>query len=513
MTTFIIKSILCSGALFLIYYLILEREKMYRFNRFFLLFSVLFSFGVIFITITVPAPVMPVQEEMVFANDTLPVATSIQAYTPAELSNLVPNLLWGLYFAVTAFMLARFIRNLYKLTSKIRKIALTGYNGATLVLTNEKAIPHSFLNYIFIDREKFEKGQIEKEILQHELTHVRQRHSVDILLIELLIVFAWFNPLLFLFRRSMLLNHEFLADDAVVQTFNDVESYQMLLFQTVNTRNNIILSSPFNYLITKKRLIMMTRETSQKVAILKQIAIIPLIAALGFLFSTRVVAQDKPTQDKKDQVETAKPDASQSIVDEYNAIIAKYHVVTVEGRGSIGKKLSAEEKNHLGDLFMKMNRKQQSGQIIQFSPKLGPASKRIPTQDQLETWKNPKQYGLWIDGKKVDNSVLNNYTYADFDKYDWSALTGAAKFNKKYNVQVDLMTKAYYQKYLEEEKANRKNSSEKYDMAKRAFLKEELEKMQDDPNAKALLEKQIQYEKKYHLESLVNQKKELDKKQ
>ena len=311
MITYIIKTILCSASLFLIYYLLLEREKMYRFNRFYLLFGLLFPFMVAFITIKVAAPIMPVQETMVLTGNSLPASHTTPIYAPTESTNYLPYLLLAFYFIVSGFLLYRFIRNLKRLISKINGRSSIVHSGARLILTNDNAIPYSFLNYIFINRDKYEKGTIEKEVLQHELTHVHQMHSLDIILVELVIAFAWFNPLLFLFRKAILLNHEFLADESVIETFNDTESYQLLLLEKANRKNNLILSSSFNYLITKKRLIMMTRKTSQKVAIVKQIAIIPLIAAIGFLFSTKVVAQENTELLKQKQTEYSKQDTLQ----------------------------------------------------------------------------------------------------------------------------------------------------------------------------------------------------------
>ena len=463
MITYIIKTVLCSASLFLIYYLLLEREKMYRFNRFYLLFGLIFPFFVAFITIKVVAPIMPVQETMVLANNSLPASHTTPIYTPTETFNYLPYLLLAFYFIVSGFLFYRFIRNLTRLISKIKGQRSIVHSGARLILTNDNAIPHSFLNYIFVNSDKYEKGIIEKEVLQHELTHVKQMHSLDIILVELMIAFAWFNPLLYFFRRSILLNHEFLADQSVVETFNDTESYQLLLFKKANRKNNLILSSSFNYLITKKRLIMMTRKTSQKVAIIKQVAIIPLIATIGFLFSTKVVAENTIVPLQQKQTEAVKQDASQNIVDQYHAKLIEYGLMTKEGNLIFNtKKLSASEENDLGTLCMKMSKSQQKQQKIMFLPKFGPFAKKVPTKENLESWKNPNVYGVWIDGKKVDNSVLNNYTNTDFSLGDATYVSKNARIGKKYFMQVNLLTNAQYQKYRSERLAQLKNDEYKY---------------------------------------------------
>jgi len=472
MITYIIKTVLCSASLFLIYYLLLEREKMYRFNRFYLLFGLIFPFFVAFITIKVVAPIMPVQETMVLANNSLPASHTTPIYTPTETFNYLPYLLLAFYFIVSGFLFYRFTRNLTRLISKIKGQRSIVHSGARLILTNDNAIPHSFLNYIFVNSDKYEKGAIEKEVLQHELTHVKQMHSLDIILVELMIAFAWFNPLLYFFRRSILLNHEFLADQSVVETFNDTESYQLLLFEKANRKNNLILSSSFNYLITKKRLIMMTRKTSQKVVVIKQLAIIPLIAAIGFLFSTKVIAENTIVPLKQQQTESVKQDASQNIVDQYHAKLIDYGLMTKEGNLIFNtKKLSASKQNELALMYMKLSKSQQAQQKIVFFLKPGPSSKSIPTKEKLESWKNPNVYGVWIDGKKVDNAVLNNYTNTDFSQGDATYVSKNARIGKQYFMQVNLMTNAYYQKYRSERLNQLKNDEYEYIIGIKSFSK------------------------------------------
>jgi TonB family protein len=106
---------------------------------------------------------------------------------------------------------------------------------------------------------------------------------------------------MYFYRKAIQLNHEFLADEVVVKSIASPHEYQLLLLDKAKQPSVLVLSSSFNYLQTKKRIIMMTKKTSFRTAILKQIAVIPLIVLTGFLFSTRVIAQDsKTTQKAKD---------------------------------------------------------------------------------------------------------------------------------------------------------------------------------------------------------------------
>jgi len=467
-----------------------------------------------FITIKIAAPIMPVQETIVMTDNSLPAIHTAPILTPVETINYLPYLLLAFYLLVSSILFYRFVRNLTNLLSNIRGNKMVNYSDATLVLTDNNTIPYSFLNYIFINRLKFEKGTIEREVLQHELTHVKQMHSLDVLFVEFIIAFAWFNPLLFLFRRAILLNHEFLADESVVETFNDATSYQLLLFKKANRKNNLVLTSSFNYLITKKRLIMMTRKTSQKVAIIKQIAVIPLIAALGFLFSTRVVAQDNTTLLKQKQQEEKNVNASQNVVDEYHAKLLQYGLITTEGNRNAGhKELSAAEKNELGALFMKMSEGQRSQQSIVFMTNFKSSlPKTVPTKEKFESWKNPSIYGVWIDGKKVDNAVLNKYTNTDFSFGSATYVAKNARIGKKYFMQVDLMTNAYYQNYRSETLAKQEKDKSKYMMGFKLKASDN-EQLKKEKEAQILYDKKVNLNRELQNKLLFDQKIKLDKEQ
>ena len=254
MITYIFKTILCSALLILIYYLFLEREKMHRFNRFYLLFSLAFSFIVPLIAIKTKVLGFPISETINLTRSTLQDSVPQQILPSVNENFTLSKILFLVYVTVTASLLCRFIVNISVILFKIKNNSSIQYMDAKIVLTNDDQIPHSFLKYIFVHFKDFESETIEKEILTHELTHVKQKHSIDILFIELLIIFAWINPFLLLYRKAVQLNHEFLADEFVVNTFCNTQTYQLLLLEKVSKTNNLLLSSPFNYLLTKKRI-------------------------------------------------------------------------------------------------------------------------------------------------------------------------------------------------------------------------------------------------------------------
>lgn len=141
---------------------------------------------------------------------------------------------------------------------------------------DQKTLPFTFLNFLFLEKEAFQNKSIEEEILYHELVHIRQKHSWDILLMELIKIVFWFNPIFVLYKNAIQLNHEFLADKGVNFRFQNKTAYQLLLFNKIAAQEvNLSISSPFNFSSTKSRLIMMGKSSSRnKTRLLKSISVV-----------------------------------------------------------------------------------------------------------------------------------------------------------------------------------------------------------------------------------------------
>lgn len=271
-------------------------------------------------------------------------------------------------------------------------------------------------------------------------------------------IFAWFNPILYLYRKAIKLNHEFLADESVINTFSDTQTYQLLLLDKASQSNSLLLTSPFNYLLTKKRIIMMSKNASQKVAILKQIALIPVIAATGFLLTAKTIAQDISKVVQQQQIESTQNGISQELLKEYQDVINKYKKTLRDGRQSYSLNLTQADKERLEKIFIQMSKEQQAKQMVVFIPVSSMVLKKVvPTKEQLESFKDPKMYGVWVNGIRVSNDVLNNYTNTDFANVFESKLMKNATNYGKHVYQVSLMTNDNFQSYNDQTIASKKN--------------------------------------------------------
>lgn len=385
------------GVLLVVYHCLLEGEKMHTFNRFYLLFSICFAIAIPFIQIETTEKTLPFSEVGTF-NEAI---QSQNFYTFTETPSVANNsffsfLLFIIYSAIALVFLFRFVKNLSRLVIKIIHNPTVKYKNAKLVLLKEKVLPHTFLHYIFVNEEEYDHQQIEKELLAHELAHVHQMHSLDILFIELLKIASWFNPLIYLFEKAIRLNHEFLADEAVIKTYNNISSYQHILFSKICQPHASELASRLNFSLTKKRLTMMTKNISPAQIIWKKAALLPLMLLLAVSFTTKISAQE-PSQDKKPEtkattVNNNTPDTKKALTREDSLrIINNYWK---------NSSMWTMRKNEDGT-STKITFKEMTDEEKLRVPIPGIPEKNPPTQDQLNAWTDSTKYGVWIDVKRI----------------------------------------------------------------------------------------------------------------
>ena len=299
MIDFLIKSTISLSVLLVVYHLLLEKEKMFRFNRYFLLVSLLFSIAIPFASFEIQQDIPIVYNNTIpfqtLNADNLPIETEVTNINTEEETNYWVSLLWITYLIITLILCYRFIQNIYIITFKAKVSKIIVYQNIKMVLLLEETLPYSFWNSIYLNQNDFENRQIEQELFTHEIAHVKQKHTLDVIFIEILKTLFWFNPIFVFYKKAIQLNHEFLADENVIAAHNDVYLYQNLLLNKLNVSKPIYLTSNLNFLSTKKRLIMMTKITSKTRAVMMQsLAVLGVLTIfLSFAFKSL------PLNDKK----------------------------------------------------------------------------------------------------------------------------------------------------------------------------------------------------------------------
>ena len=311
MITWLITSTLSMGILLLFYHTVLIKEKMHKINRGYLLFSLVFSITIPFVPVGITGYALPfdlfTQSTVSQSAETTTITTlNFEEYqTGSEIVapvsennpfswNILFPLLIAIYSVGAITFFVRLLRIIHMIQIKSDRNPKTLFEGYEVVLLKEDVIPHTFLSTIFVNKKQFEQGKIDRSILLHELAHAKQHHSLDILFVEILKCFLWLNPLVYLYKKAIHLNHEFLADEAVLTAGISVSAYQKTLLETILHKPSYSLASSLNFGLTKKRLQMMTLSINRTTTVMKILSLIPLFLVLALFLgceSTPSVAE------------------------------------------------------------------------------------------------------------------------------------------------------------------------------------------------------------------------------
>ncbi len=268
-------------ALYACYALFLRRQTFLHWNRAYLLGSLLAAFALPLVQYPEAAPAVPMVYEMSAAAFT--VGATVAVPPPSLLT--WENLLWLLYGIGVLVMLVRLVRHsrcLYFLIKSGDSIEMDGY---TLILSeDDQTGSFSFLRWVVVSRSDYEHNF--DTILTHELAHVRQRHSWDILLVEGLRVVFWFNPVLVLYKNALQQVHEYLADRQA-EADNRDRYAEFLVSYALNTPSAVLTNQFFNPKLLKNRIAMLYKNKNSKWALGKYLAIAPLIVLVLALTAAR----------------------------------------------------------------------------------------------------------------------------------------------------------------------------------------------------------------------------------
>ena len=278
-----IKVGLCLIAFYLLWKLLLSRETFHRFNRVTLLVVMVLAMVLPWIQFTIASPT-PVANPIVMLEELI--ITPASAAQPEQVDSFwnimnIANVLYFIGVALVAAWLLHSQWSLHRLLRKGRKELLPG--GITLHIVPGDQAPFSYFKYIVINEQDYQGNQ--REILAHEQAHIRLGHSWDVLFIELMTIFQWWNPAAWLIGRELRQVHEYEADEAVVNQGVDVKQYQLLLIKKSVGDQLFSMANNFNYQSLKKRIRMMTINKSSRLRQLRALAVVPVIALALLAFA------------------------------------------------------------------------------------------------------------------------------------------------------------------------------------------------------------------------------------
>lgn len=210
--------------------------------------------------------------------------TTLQTMQPFLLSDngtrhAYYKIIYLVYFAVTFFLLFSIILQLLKTYRLYRKSQRSRYNNIIIVTNPEIKSPFSLFNFVFIPDNLTDKEE-RSSIITHESIHSSQLHTIDNILFELTTAIMWFNPLVWLMKKSLYLIHEYLADEGTLDNGIDRLKYKSHLLNQATEERLISIPSGFNNKLLKERMIMMTENKNKQLKKGKILTIVPISAIL-----------------------------------------------------------------------------------------------------------------------------------------------------------------------------------------------------------------------------------------
>ena len=302
MIPYILYTALILSACLLFYKLLLQKETFFSLNRFVLLGCMVLAFIL---------PLIPVPQQLSLRKDaavktvslakvTVDNKKTVQLQSPTVPDVLVEEakqtfdvtmvLQWLVYlywFGVIIFALNFLMQAVVLIYRAYSLSAIQDGKFRIVEITGDKA-PCSFANSIFINPEKYE-WETYSQILQHEKIHIEQKHTIDLILSEIVLVFQWFNPFAWQWRKALESNLEFLTDDKMLQHDTvEKESYQFSLLKVAAPQFPLGLTTNYNQSLIKKRIIMMNSKKSNVNTTWKYFFLLPLLVLFVCLFNQPV---------------------------------------------------------------------------------------------------------------------------------------------------------------------------------------------------------------------------------
>lgn len=276
MINYIIQVMLFQTLFLVVYDLLLSKETFFTKNRLYLLSTAMLSFVLPFLKVSTIRKVVPQDFTILLPEVVLSPQRVIKSTVWYQSINYLDVLFWS---GVVVFLVVFIVKliNILKLIFT-NEVHLKSNYKLVLLPKNSKAF--SFFNYIFLGREIPQEKQV--QIIQHELVHSRQKHTIDLLFFELLKIMMWFNPLVYLYQKRITLVHEFISDAVVTKSEEKSTYINSLLSEIFQVEHIVFINQFYKQSLIKKRILMMTKNKSKPRKQVKYLLLIPVIVSMLF---------------------------------------------------------------------------------------------------------------------------------------------------------------------------------------------------------------------------------------
>ncbi len=337
----ILFSAIAMALFFGFYWLTLRRSNLFRLRRFYLVGTLALSLVLPFVSFEMPGRVattaQPYAQYFGVAQELAVVQVDVAGETTAEavestanrthMTNMttgttetskafsLKDIIWWGYVLGCGVAFILLVVKLFKTFRYYRRSELsdelsTGDMCVRVLDEPDGNLPFSFLRSVFVNPEVFTESELQ-QVLRHERTHVRQRHTWDLLFTEAVRVLQWFNPFIYLYAKELNSVHEYLADEAVLSCGFSRRDYLELLYKQLCVGKFVPVGNSFRHLLTKKRIQMMNQPVKRRVSAWWLLALVPIIAGLLLVNchpKTEIVAEEEAVEEVIDEPVCMDPD-------------------------------------------------------------------------------------------------------------------------------------------------------------------------------------------------------------
>jgi len=272
--------------LFLFYYLFLKNETFFKSIR---------SYFLIGLIVVISLPLIEIPVYVDYAVNQLNNVEFVEVMeAPSETLKSIDwtAIIGAIYLIGLLFFIFKFLIQLTSLIYLISKHQFYKDGMYYFIETSKDISPFSFFNVIIFNNKNFSSEELE-QIINHEKAHVMQWHSLDTLLAHILVILLWFNPFVWLYKKAVQQNLEFLADSYALELANNQKLYQLTMLKTSQAAYCTDISNNFYNSLIKKRIVMLHKNRSTNKRQWKYALLIPMLIAFVFTFNTKTIAQDQ----------------------------------------------------------------------------------------------------------------------------------------------------------------------------------------------------------------------------
>lgn len=284
---FILKVLIVSGILTGYYFLALKDKTFHKWNRFYLLFTIVLSLCLPFISIDISAPAaepgtaIKVLQAVTMQDEIIIEMSQKNSYLNTN------NLIISGYIFISFILFAALLKTLFRIIRIKRNFPNSEVEGINFINTNDKSTPFSFFNSIFWNRSIDLHSQRGQQIFSHEVVHVRQKHTHDKVFLNVVLLFFWINPFFWIIRKELNMIHEFVADKMSLED-GDTNAFAEMILSSVYPNEQFSITNNFFYSPIKRRLHMIMKNKNSKVSYAGRLLVLPLAAIIFFAFTFKI---------------------------------------------------------------------------------------------------------------------------------------------------------------------------------------------------------------------------------